>query len=69
MVEYGLDSLPIKRTHSMHPSHVMNSIHVGEPLALVLTLATPIIESRVTRAASSASVRVSVLAGRSGSTK
>src|SRR5262245_39054336 len=54
--------------HPMHSTHVMHAIH-GRPPCGEGTFATPTMESRVTSAASSSSVRFSVPAGRSGSTR
>src|SRR5262245_58275799 len=67
-MKYGFVLLSLNRTHALHSTHVMNAVH-GLPPDGTDTLATPIIESRVTRAASSSSVSFCVSAGRSGSTR
>src|SRR5580700_3369161 len=68
MVKYGFVLFALDRTHILHTAHVVDSVH-GLLLAGGATLATPIIESRVTRAASSSSVICSVPAGLSGKTR
>src|SRR5437660_309470 len=55
-------------THILHAPHVVDSIHSRPPAFVTDTFETPIIESRVTREASSCSVIFSVPAGRSGRT-
>ena len=60
--------LVLDRTHAVHAAHVMNAIHCLPPCGKV-TLATPIMASRVTSAASASSVRFSLPAGRSGKTR
>src|SRR3954470_80300 len=67
-VEYRLIFLMPDRAHPVHPTHVMNAVH-GLPPSGIATLATPIIESRVTSETSSSSDIFSVPAGRSGSTR
>src|SRR5207237_5314438 len=64
--------------HSVHSTHVVNSVHllIAAPYRACIrsahgsfTFATPIIESRVTRRASSSSLSFSEPAGLSGSTR
>src|SRR5438105_3686077 len=55
--------------HAMHSPHIVYAVHSLSPLAGGFTFATPIMASRVTSAANSSSVRLSVPAGRSGSTR
>src|SRR5204863_3081519 len=57
------------RTHAVHAAHVVDAVHTRPPGFEIVTLLTPIIESRVTSAASCSSVIRSVPAGRSGSTR
>src|SRR4249919_756087 len=68
LVERGLMGLAPDRPHALHAAHVMNAVHAGTSLTPSVTLAVPIIESRVTSAASASSLKRSVPAGRSGST-
>ena len=56
-------------THAVHAAHVMDAVHDFAPAGRTGTLATPTIESRVTRPASCSSLSVSVPAGRSGTTR
>src|SRR6266516_6530540 len=55
--------LVFNRPHTVHAAHFVNSVHGS------LTLATPIMESRVMTAASCSSFSLSLPAGLSGSTR
>src|ERR1700733_14343848 len=68
LVKYGFVLFVLDWTHIVYAAHVVDSVH-GLPPAGGATLATPIMESRVTRAASSSSVIFSVPAGLSGKTR
>src|ERR1700730_5191109 len=68
-VKHRLVFLIFNGTHPMHSAHIVYAVHVGSPSRRAGTFATPTMASRVTKAASSCSLRVSVLAGRSGSTR
>ena len=54
---------------AVHAPHVVDAVHRRAPLAGKATFATPIMESRVTSSASSASPIPSVSGGRSGITR
>src|ERR1700739_4714808 len=74
LVKHGLVFFGHDGAHVLHPAHVMDTVHTrpllaGFGFAGDATLATPIIESPVTRAASASSLSFSVLAGRSGRTR
>src|SRR5215470_7174958 len=66
VMEDRLVGLGFYRAHVLHAAHVMDAIHFVSAFAGDETFVTPIMESRVTSAASSSSVRCSVPAGRSG---
>src|ERR1051326_5381852 len=61
--------LGANRSHALHAPHVVNAIHDFLPGFGSPAFAVPIIESRVTSAASSSSFRLCVPAGRSGTTR
>src|SRR5579872_1514327 len=63
-VKDGLVFLRFDRAEAMHAAHVVHAVHFD-----ALTIAVPIIESRVTSAASCFSFMRSVPAGRSGITR
>src|SRR5207249_2101382 len=63
MMEDRLVFLVFNRAHTVHAAHVVNSVHGS------LTLATPIMESRVTSAASCSTFSLSLPAGLSGRTR
>src|SRR5262245_22713398 len=67
-VENRLVRLVPDRSHAVHAAHVMDAVHTASPGAASDTFATPTIASRVTSAASCASLKWSAPAGRSGST-
>jgi len=67
-MKYRLFFFRCDRAKALHPAQIMYAVH-GLPPADSTTLATQIIESRVTRAASASSFMSSVPAGRSGRTK
>src|SRR5438445_5809763 len=58
----------LNRPHVLHAAHVVHAVHGRTPGGSG-TLATPIMASRVTSAASSSSLNFSLPAGRSGSTR
>jgi len=68
-VEHGLVFLVMGRAHVLHTAHIMNTIHVEDSSAGFVTLAVPIIESRLTHAASVSSLNPALSGGRSGSTR
>src|ERR1700683_870267 len=55
--------------HILLAPHVMNAVHSWAPFCGGATLATPTIASRVTSAANASSLKCSLSAGRSGSTR
>src|SRR5262249_14967515 len=67
-VKDGLVLFVADRPHSVHSAHVVYAVHAFAPPGAA-TLAVPIIEFRVTSAASSCSVMFPVPAGRSGKTR
>src|SRR5207244_13086037 len=67
--EYVLPRCARDRPHPVHAAHVVDAVHLRDPLVGGVTVATPIIESRVTSWASASSLRPSVSSGRSGSTR
>src|SRR5262249_3794782 len=69
MVEHRLARLAGDRTHVLHAAHVVDAVHPRASAVSSVTFAVPIIESRVTRAANCSSLRCSLPAGRSGSTR
>src|SRR5215471_17623779 len=56
-------------TQPVHTAHIVDAVHAPPPTRGAATLATPIIASRVTNRARSASLMDSVPGGRSGSTR
>ena len=68
-VKHRLVLLVLDRAHAVHAAHVMHAVHARLPSPGGATLATPIMASRVTSAASASSLSSSVPAGRSGSTR
>src|SRR6185436_9465801 len=60
LVERGLIALVANRSHVLHSAHVMNAVHAGTSATSRVTFAVPIIESRVTSAASASSLRRSL---------
>ena len=69
LMEHGLVFLGLNWAHSMHPAHVVDTVHAAPPSTGAAIFATPTIASRVTRPAISASLISSVPDGRSGSTR
>src|SRR5580704_19054574 len=67
LVKDRLVGLRRDRPHLMHAAHIVDAVHREAPASV--TLAVPIIASRVTRAASSSSLICSEPAGRSGNTR
>src|SRR5689334_8066680 len=67
-VEDRLVLLQLDGPHAVHAAHIVDAVHNLPRTWGADTLATPIIESRVTRSASCSSPSVSVPAGRSGMT-
>ncbi len=63
LVENGFVWLRRDRPETVHATHVVDAVHGA------ITFAVPIMESRVTSAASCSSPRCSVRAGRSGTTR
>src|SRR5437773_1947626 len=68
-MEHRFVLLILNRAHAMHAAHVVDAVHLWPPAFGTVTLATPIMASRVTSAASRSSLSCSVPAGRSGSTR
>src|SRR5262245_61792398 len=70
-MKHRLILLILNRAEALHPTHVMDAVHALAPALVVgiVTLVTPIMASRVTKAASSSSFSFSLPSGRSGSTR
>src|SRR4051794_28261240 len=68
-MECRLLTFVLDRAHVVHSAHIVDAVHRRSPAGVRSTLAVPIMESRVTSAASASSVRCSLPAGRSGSTR
>ena len=66
-MEQRVVRIGVDRPHAMHAAHVMGAVH--GTLSGVLALVTPIMLSRVTSSANCSSLKPSVPAGRSGSTR
>src|SRR5437868_6076218 len=65
-VKYRFVLLGPDRTEALHPAHIVDAVHGFAPsLDCRVTLATPIIESRVTSAGRASSPHPSAPAGRS----
>src|SRR5262249_38740294 len=68
-MKHRLGLLRLDRTEVLHPAHVVDAVHPFVPSLDGTIMPTPIMESRVTNAASASSLNPSVPAGRSGNTR